>query len=98
MEQIADAKAVEQEGEYVTVRFRDPDVFQTVREPNWAQWVAGYVSSGARVRVGKEPESEKWTVQSVLVEHHVGETRAREQAKRIAEKINFRHARSTERV
>ncbi|WP_372480927.1 hypothetical protein ACAH01_16160 (plasmid) [Halomicrobium sp. HM KBTZ05] len=80
------AQIVEREDEYVHVQFRDPDAFQTVREPNWAQWVAWSVSSSARVRIGKERGCEEWTVQSVLVDGE--ESLAREQAEEIAEKID----------
>jgi hypothetical protein len=88
MARSIDVEAVERGDEYVHVRFRDPDEFQTIRTPEWAQWVAQSVSEGAEVRTGKEPDSEEWTVQSVLFEQHVGEEQALEQARTIVEKID----------
>ena len=79
--------AVETEDEYVHVRFRDPDEFETIRTPDWAQDVAESVSEGAEVRTGKEANADDWEVQSVLIEDRVDEATAEEQAKEIVEKI-----------
>jgi hypothetical protein len=88
MASSVDVEAVETEDEYVHVRFRDPDEFQTIRTPDWAQEVAESVSEGAEVRTGQEENSEEWDVQSVLVDKHVGEEKAQEQAQEIVAKIN----------
>jgi hypothetical protein len=82
-----DINTVETEDEYVHVRFRDPDQFETIRTPDWAQEPAESVSDGSEVRTGKHPDSDDWAVQSVLIEKHVGEDKAKEQARQIVEKI-----------
>lgn len=82
-----DIQEVDEGDDYTHVRFRDPDEFDTIRTPDWAEKAAGSVSDGAEVRTGKREDSDEWLVQSVLVEKDVGEKRAREQAKKIVEKI-----------
>ncbi|HKJ59805.1 MAG TPA: hypothetical protein VKA37_11280 [Halobacteriales archaeon] len=83
----ADVQAVETEDEYIHVRFRDPDEFETIRTPDWATNAARDVSEGAKVRTGKRTGSDDWEVQSVLIKKNVGEEKAREQAREIVEKI-----------
>ena len=83
----AEVQAVETEDEYIHVRFRDPDEFETIRTPDWATNAARDVSAGAKVRTGKREGSDDWEVQSVLVKKNVGEEKAREQALKIVEKI-----------
>jgi hypothetical protein len=80
-------QAVETEDEFVHVRFRDPDEFEAIRTPDWAAKAARDVSEGAEVRTGKRKDGDDWEVQSVLIEKHVGEEKAREQAEKIIEKI-----------
>lgn len=80
-------QSVETEDEYIHVRFRDPDEFDTIRTPDWAERAAQDVSSGAEVRTGKRTGSDDWDVQSVLIEKHAGEENARDEARRILEKI-----------
>jgi len=87
MAETPDIQAVETEDEYVHVRFRDPDEFETIRTPDWAENAAQDVSEGAEVRTGKEEDSDDWEVQSVLIRKNVGEEKAREQAEKIVEKI-----------
>lgn len=82
-----DIETVETEDEYIHVRFRDPDEFDTIRTPDWAANAAGSVSEGAEVRMGKRKDGDDWEVQSVLVKKGVGEEKAREQARKIVEKI-----------
>ena len=84
---MTDVQAVDTEDDYIHVRFRDPDRYETIRTPDWAKQPAGSVSENAEVRTGKQKEGDDWEVQSVLIEKHVGEQKAREQAKRIVEKI-----------
>ena len=87
---MADApsvRAVETEDEFVHVRFRDPDDFDTIRTPDWAAKAAQDVSEGAEVRTGKRKDGDDWEVQSVLIKKSVGEDKAREQAEQIVEKI-----------
>ena len=78
---------VDTEDEYIHVRFRDPDEFDTIRTPDWAANAAGSVSEGAEVRTGKRKNSDDWEVESVLIKKNVGEEKAREQARKIVEKI-----------
>ena len=87
MVDVPDIRTVETSDEYTHVQFRDPDEFGTIRTPDWAADVAQSVSDGAEVRTGKREDSDDWTVESVLVEKHVGEEKAREQATEIVEKI-----------
>jgi hypothetical protein len=80
-------KAVETEGEYIHVRFRDPDDFDEIRTPDWAENPAQDVSEGAEVRTGDREGNDDWEVQSVLIKKSAGEDKAREQAEEIVEKI-----------
>jgi hypothetical protein len=82
-----DINTVETEDEYVHVRFQDPDKFETIRTPDWAQEAANSVSEGSEVRTGKLPDSDDWEIQSVLIKKSVGEEKAREQAEEIVRKI-----------
>lgn len=82
-----DIETVEKGDEYIHVRFRDPDDFETIRTPDWAANAAGSVSEGAEVRTGEREDGDDWLVQSVLVDKHVGAEKAREQAREIVEKI-----------
>lgn len=87
---MADAPAVEDvetEGEYVHVRFRDPDRYDEIRTPDWAENPAESVSEGAEVRTGRIEGEDDWEVQSILIDKHVGEEKAREQAEEIVGKI-----------
>jgi hypothetical protein len=78
---------VEEGDDYYHVRFRDPDEFDEIRTPDWAEEPAQSVSEGAEVRTGDTEGDEDWEVQSVLVEKNVGEDKAREQAREIVDKI-----------
>lgn len=85
---MSEIEAVETGDEYIHVRFKDPDEFDEIRTPDWAQNAAESVSEGSEVRTGKQEGSDEWTVQSVLIEKHVGEAKAEEQATEIVSKIN----------
>ena len=78
---------VETEDDYIHVRFQDPDQFDEIRTPDWAEDPAHSVSEGSEVRMGQEDDSDDWEVQSVLIKKSVGEDKAEEQAKEIADKI-----------
>jgi len=65
------------------VRYRDPDVFETIRTPDWADRVSDSVSEGSEVRTGQRKNGDDWEVQSVLISKHAGEQKAREQADEI---------------
>lgn len=78
-------ETVEAGDDYYHVRFRDPDDFDDIRTPDWAQNAAESVSEGAEVRMGKQGND--WAVQSVLVKKSVGEEKAVEQAEKILDEI-----------
>ena len=80
-------QSVEIEDEYVHVRYRDPDGFEEIRTPDWAENAASSVSEGAEVRTGKREGGDEWEIQSVLIRKQAGEEKAREQANEIVEKI-----------
>ena len=84
---VPEANSVETEDEYIHVRYRDPDEFETIRTPDWADNVSDSVSEGSEVRTGKRADSDEWSVQSVLVKKNAGEEKAREQADEIVRKI-----------
>ena len=69
------------------MRYRDPDVFETIRTPDWADRVSDSVSEGSEVRTGQRKNGDDWEVQSVLISKHAGEQKAREQADEIIRKI-----------
>jgi hypothetical protein len=87
MTDVPDIELVETDEEYVHVRFRDPDRYEEIRTPDWAKKPAESVSEGSEVRTGKIEGSDDWEVTSVLIEKHVGEEKAREQAREIVAKI-----------
>ena len=87
MADVPDIETVETSDDYRHVRFRDPDEFETIRTPDWAANAAQSVSEGAEVRTGKEEGGDDWKVESVLIDKHVGEDTAREEATEIVEKI-----------
>jgi len=87
MSQQPSIKMVEESDDFIHVRFRDPDQFETIRTPDWAANAAGSVVSGAEVRTGKSTDSDDWVVQSILVPKDVGEEAAMDKAKQIFTKI-----------
>ena len=87
MADIPDVNTVETSDDYRHVQFRDPDEFDTIRTPDWAANAAQSVSEGAEVRTGKEEGGDDWKVESVLIDKHVDEDTARDEAKEIIQKI-----------
>ncbi|MFC7157351.1 hypothetical protein ACFQPA_18135 [Halomarina halobia] len=91
MAETPSPEEVERGDDYYHVRFRDPDEFDTIRTPDWAENAAGSVVEGSEVRTGHEKEGgdDDWEIQSVLVpiDEVDGEDEAREQAQKIVEKI-----------
>jgi hypothetical protein len=75
------------EDEYHHVRFNDPDEFDTIRTPDWAENAASSVSRGAEVRMGQRKDSDDWEVEAVLIPREEEEEDAREKAVEIVEKI-----------
>ena len=84
---MSDVNKVETEDDYIHVRFQDPDEFDEIRTPDWAENPAHSVSEGSEVRMGQEDDSNDWDVQSVLIKKSVGEDKAKEQAEEIVDKI-----------
>lgn len=87
MADTPDIEMVDTEDEYIHVRFRDPDRYDDIRTPDWADNPAESVSEGSEVRTGKLEGEDDWEVTSVLIKKSVGEEKAREQAREIVEKI-----------
>ena len=87
MAEIPNINTVETDEDYIHVQFRDPDQFDEIRTPDWAENPAHSVSEGSEVRTGQEEGSDDWKVQSVLIKKSVGEDKAEEQARVIVEKI-----------
>jgi hypothetical protein len=82
-----DVQAVETEDEYIHVRFADPDDFETIRTPDWADEPANSVVEGAEVRTGMTKGGDDWEIQSVLIPRAQGAAAARDAAEEIAAKI-----------
>jgi hypothetical protein len=78
---------VEAEDEYFHVRFNDPDRYDTIRTPDWADNVSDSVIEGSEVRMGKKKGKDDWDVETVLIPLNVGEQEAVEKAEKIVEKI-----------
>jgi len=87
MADAPDVKEVDTGEEYIHVRFRDPDEFETIRTPDWAENAATSVSEGSEVRTGKRADGDEWEVQSALIKKSVGREKAREQAREIVREI-----------
>ncbi|WP_226004396.1 hypothetical protein [Natrinema salinisoli] len=87
MADIPDINKVETEDDYTHVRFRDPDRYEEIRTPDWAEQPAESVSEGSEVRTGKIEGEDDWEVTSVLIDKHVSEDEAKEQAREIVDKI-----------
>jgi len=87
MSSIPEIESVNLEDEYYHVQFNDPEKFEVIRTPDWAANVAGSVSEGAEVRMGKQKDSDDWEVESVLIEKDETEQGAKEYAEKIVKKI-----------
>ncbi|QLG26808.1 hypothetical protein HUG10_04295 [Halorarum halophilum] len=91
MAQTPSIEEVDEGDDYYHVRYRDPDDFDAIRTPDWAEKPAGSVVEDAEVRTGHQEggDDDDWEIQSVLVP--VGkvddEDEAREKADQIVEKI-----------
>ncbi|MBX0287508.1 hypothetical protein [Haloarcula salinisoli] len=83
-------ETVEAGDDYYHVRYRDPEQFDEIRTPDWAENPAGSVVEGAQVRTGDEHGNENWTVQSVLVpvDRVADRDEAAQQADQIVEKLS----------
>ena len=65
MARIPDLKSITTEDEYIHVRFRDPDEFDEIRTPDWAENAASDVAEGAEVRTGKLKDEDDWLLAGV---------------------------------
>lgn len=77
--------------DYYHVRYNDPDDFDDIRTPDWAENAASSVADGAEVRTGhqKDGGDSDWEIQSVLVPADAADDddEATDQAEQIVEKI-----------
>ena len=91
MAETPPAEGSEEGDDYYHIRYRDPDEFDTIRTPDWAEQPAGSVVEGSEVRTGHQDDDgdDEWKVQSVLVPIHAvdDENRAIERAQEIVSKI-----------
>jgi hypothetical protein len=87
MSDIPSPETIEEGDEYVHVRYRDPDDFETIRTPDWADDVSDSVVEDSEVRMGQLEDSDEWEPQAVLVPKETDEATAREQADEILRKI-----------
>ena len=90
MAESATINDVEMGEDYYHVRYRNPDDFDEIRTPDWAENPAGSVAEGAEVRTGDVEGDEDWVVQSVLVPVDAVSdgSGARDAADQIVEKID----------
>ncbi|MBC5793024.1 MAG: hypothetical protein H8Z69_03200 [Nanohaloarchaea archaeon] len=76
------------EDHYHHIIFNDPDKFDTIRTPKWADNASDSVIEGSEVRTGKMKGSDEWQTESVLVpKDKVDQDKAVNLAKQIVEKI-----------
>ena len=89
MTELPDAETVDSGDDQYHITFRDPDGFDDIQMPDWAEEEATDVSDGASVRVGRIGGSDKWKVQRVHVAADAveDENQAREVAREIGERI-----------
>ena len=87
MADTPDINKVETEDDYIHVRFRDPDRYEEIRTPDWAEQPARSVSAGSEVRTGRLEGEDDWEVTGVLIDKHVDEDTAKEEAREIVDKI-----------
>ncbi|WP_225336018.1 hypothetical protein [Halomicrobium urmianum] len=77
--------------DYYHVRFNDPDAFDTIRNPDWAENAATSVVEGTEVRTGHQEggDDSDWEIQSILIPASAAsdEDDAIEQAEQVVEKI-----------
>jgi hypothetical protein len=78
-------KGVDEGEDYYHVRYRDPDDFDEIRTPDWAENVADSVIDGGQVRTGDEHGNEDWTAQSVLIP--VGGAEDEDEAATLADEV-----------
>ncbi|SDC37679.1 hypothetical protein [Natrinema hispanicum] len=87
MANTPDINKVETEDDYIHVRFRDLDRYEEIRTPDWTEQPARSVSAGSEVRTGRLEGEDDWEVTGVLIDKHVDEDTAKEEAREIVDKI-----------
>jgi len=87
MADIPDINTVETEADYTHVQFRDPDRYDEIRTPDWAAKPERSVSEGSEGCTGKLEGEDDWEITSVLLDKHIGEEKAKDQAREIVDKI-----------
>lgn len=80
---------VESNGDYVCVRYRDSEEFESLRTPEWTRKAAESVVDGSELRVGKRAGGENWMPQEVFIPEPVDATDARRQANEILQRIEY---------
>lgn len=86
----SEIQKIDLEGEYFHVRFNDPDNFDEIRTPDWASNVAQSISRGSKIRMGHVSNGDEWSIQSILIKKQAGEEKAREQARKVRDKLDER--------
>lgn len=74
---------------FYRVRQRSPYLFSRYSVPSWASDVAGSVSKGSKVVMGKTKKTKKWRIQSIIIAKRRGlnKIRAVSLARKIRNKI-----------
>jgi hypothetical protein len=74
---------------YYRVRQRSPSQFKLFRVPRWTSNVAGSVSKGSKIVMGKTKKTNKWRIQSIIIAKRKGlnKLQAVKLAKRIRTKL-----------
>ena len=89
MPKIQQPSTVETEGGYVCIRYRDPETFETVRTPEWAEKASESVVDGSEVRLGKRSDTEHWIPVEVRIPEPIDHADARRQANEILQRIEY---------
>ena len=89
MSQMREPSTVESKGDYVCVRYRDPEEFETLRTPEWARKAAESVAAGSEIWVGKRADTDNWVPQEVRIPEPVDATDARRRADEILQRIEY---------
>lgn len=80
---------VHETSKYYRVRQRSPSLFNKYSVPSWASDVAGSVSKGSKIVMGKTKKTNKWRIQSIIIAKRKGlnKLQAVKLAKRIRTKL-----------
>ena len=79
---------VESNADYARIRYRDPERFEEISTPVWAETAAESVVDGSGIRMGKRSKHGDWEPQSVLIPNPADEEQARRQAEEILQRID----------